>query len=79
MSALASPVEVHHDGALQHLNETAPDWTTATVVYRNAAGVIVGYGVIERDGDGCRFDVSKSPAGWADLPGPKLYECDDAG
>ena len=45
------------------LGKECPDWTTATFVVHDARGKIVGYGAVEKTGDGCALRASASPEG----------------
>ena len=49
--------------ALRLLTEVCPDFASATMVIRDAAGRIVGYGSLHRAGSGLSITVSAAPSG----------------
>lgn len=48
---------------LEEIARQFPGWTTATILIRDAAGLPVGAGYVERDGDTAIVTVSAWPEG----------------
>jgi hypothetical protein len=47
-----------------YVNFVVPTWLSATVVYRDDAGNVVGYGLVRRKGDGFELTLADSPEAW---------------
>lgn len=65
MPTNSTPEATNGEEILRNLNEVLPDWHTATAVYRDRSGRIVGYGRAERRGDGgMNLEVTDDLSAW---------------